>query len=207
MRSRAMLLGLLLLCACVPGCHDDPADPDDGPDGSGDGPGDGSDDGPGPAEGECGALPVDCQMECPSDLNLSWCAYEPYPPPEQCQEICATGSCCSCVELETNRPEWATTFIDCTRPSCPNAIASDENCGSCMKDWGSGASYCADPCTTDEECTYAENPWASIGLSLVCHPDGYCTRPCATDDECSLTGTDSYTCDPSGACSFCVDCT
>jgi hypothetical protein len=122
MRSREILLPLLLLCACVPGCDEDPADPDDGR---------GDEAEPGPGERECGALPSACSMECPSDLNVEACAFEPYPPPEPCQEICAAGNCCSCVELEANSPEWARTFIDCARPTCPNNIASDEDCGSC----------------------------------------------------------------------------
>ncbi len=148
-------------------------------------------------------------MMCPADLNLSACAYEPYPPSGECLEVCAAGSCCSCAETEGGGHEWATTYIDCSRPSppsCPNNIASDENCGNCTKNWGAGASYCADRCETDDDCIDAENPWASSNLTLVCHPSGYCTRPCSTDRECTLSMSDSYTCDPSGACSFCVDC-
>jgi hypothetical protein len=147
-------------------------------------------------------------MLCP-DLNLSTCAHEPYPPPPACEEICGAGSCVTCGETEPGQPRWETTYIDCASPTCPNSIASDEDCSlaSCMKDWGAGASYCADYCTSDEQCRNASNPWASRGLSLVCHPDGYCTKPCTDDDECRLTGADSETCDESGACSFCLDCT
>ena len=144
-------------------------------------------------------------MECPSDVNVESCALAPHPPPEECEGVCGAGSCCACVEWDTG-PEWETTFIDCAGPSCPNAIASDENCGNCMKNWGSGASYCADHCRRDEDCLHADNPWASSDLALVCHPDGYCTRPCTMDGECTLTPGDSYACGPSGACSFCVDC-
>jgi hypothetical protein len=167
---------------------------------------DGGNDGGRPDPEECGPLAAECLAVCP-DVNLEWCVFHPYPPPEECREVCAAGSCCDCVETDTGGREWASAgFVDCARPSCPNYIASDENCGSCLKDWGSGASYCADACASDDDCVDATNPWAQEGLSLVCHPDGYCTRPCETDTDCFLAVGQEYTCDASGACSFCVNC-
>jgi hypothetical protein len=203
MRAAAILIVFLSL-----GCDGDGVGDDDRGENSGDrSDDDGQDDG-GDASGPaaCGDLPDECLMVCP-DVSLEFCVFEPYPPPPVCEELCAAGSCCDCALNDTGGREWLRSFVDCARPTCPNSIASDENCGDCVKNWGSGASYCADPCTTDDQCIYATNPWADEGLSLVCHPDGYCTRPCETDADCFLTVGDDYTCDPSGACSFCIDCT
>jgi hypothetical protein len=205
MRAAAVLLVLLLLGCDGDGVDDDGRRGDDSGDrGDDDGEDDGGGDSSGPAA--CGELPDECFMVCPN-VSLEYCVFEPYPPPPVCSEVCATGSCCDCALTDSGGREWRRTFVDCARPTCPNNIASDEDCFDCVKDWGSGASYCADGCTSDEQCIYSTNPWADEGLSLVCHPDGYCTRPCETDADCFLTVGDEYICDPSGACSFCIDCT
>ena len=111
------------------------------------------------------------------------------------------------VSIADAGPDACPGVAPCGPPAeCPNYIASDESCGECTKAWGSGASYCADTCASDENCAGRVNPWAAEDLALVCHPGGYCTRPCAGDEECYLGAHDTYECDPAGACSFCLDC-
>ncbi len=86
---------------------------------------------------------------------------------------------------------------------CPNAIASDENCGACLKAWGSGASYCAAGCSADLDCAGMTSAWGSE--PLVCHADGYCTRTCSAAADCYLGDGADYTCDD-GRCTVCIDC-
>jgi len=86
---------------------------------------------------------------------------------------------------------------------CPNAIASDENCGGCLKDHGAGASYCAASCTGDDDCAGMTSGWGDV--ALVCHPDGYCTRGCSEAWECDLGDGGGHTCDD-GRCTVCIDC-
>lgn len=197
MATWRILVAFAFLSAACGGDDDD--DPDAGP-------GDGGDASPGVAE--CGPLPASCALDCDAEPGAEYCAQQSFPQSSDCGAFCYEGRCCACEDADGAGRAWSPHVIDCARPSaeCPNYIASDENCGNCTKAWGMGASYCADTCTTDEDCDGRANPWASEGAALVCHPDGYCTRACAGEDECHLTALDSNECDPAGACSFCLDC-
>ena len=87
---------------------------------------------------------------------------------------------------------------DSSPAGCPNAIASDEDCGACVKERG-GASYCGDICDETEDCVDKTNPNTE---PLVCHPEGrYCTWPCTNDLDCFITGDED--CDEArGVCDF-----
>jgi len=102
-----------------------------------------------------------------------------------------------------NRPDAGSAAVPDAGQSCPNAIASDENCGACLKNWGSGASYCAAGCSADADCAGMTSAWGAE--TLVCHPDGYCTRTCDAAADCYLGDGVDHTCDD-GRCTVCIDC-
>lgn len=130
------------------------------------------------------------------------------PLPDSCQcdvSDCGTASCqkpCIC-----SGGQWQPSVCEAGTPdagqSCPNAIASDENCGACVKNWGSGASYCAASCSADIDCAGMTSAWGSE--PLVCHPDGYCTGTCTTSADCYLGDNVDYSCDD-GRCTVCINC-
>ncbi len=110
---------------------------------------------------------------------------------------------CGSSDGSGSRPDAGSAVLPDAGQECPNAIASDENCGPCLKHWGSGASYCASGCSADADCAGMTSAWG--GEPLVCHPDGYCTRSCTTPADCYLGDNVDYTCDDN-RCTVCIDC-
>jgi hypothetical protein len=132
--------------------------------------------------------------------------------PDRCACLdweCQYGGCETGCYCDTDRREWTEVVCDPLPPDagatvCPNAIASDESCGGCLKDHGAGASYCAASCSADEQCAGLSNAWGVP--DMVCHPDGgYCTRSCTEAWECDLGDGVDYSCDD-GRCTVCIDC-